>query len=156
MFSKFVEYALWNAFLIVNLLPIDILSKCLISKIRSFGFPNGVSDFYKIVWWDRCTHLPKSFQTYCPIISFLRTANDVEGALLDLKQTRVNSAFLYLSCFVYMTLRKCHDSKILKTDTRIRYNIETQIYCNSVFHANMEGYHSVKRSCSLVVNNVSF
>ena len=45
MFSKFVEYALWNAFLIVNLFPIDILSKCLISKIRSFDFPNGVSDF---------------------------------------------------------------------------------------------------------------
>ena len=45
MFSKFVEYALWNAFLIANLFPIDILSRCLISKIRSFGFPNGVSDF---------------------------------------------------------------------------------------------------------------
>ena len=40
-FSKFVECALWNVFLIVNLFPIDILSKCLISKIRSFG----VSDF---------------------------------------------------------------------------------------------------------------
>ena len=106
----------------------------------------------KIVWWDRCTHLPKSFQTYCPIISFLRTANDVEGALLDLKQTGVNSAFLYLSCFVYMTLGKCHDSKI---DTRIRYNIETQIYCNSVCHANMKGY-CLQRSCSLVVYNVCF
>ena len=45
MFSKFVEYALWNAFLIANLFPTDILSRCLISKIRSFGFPNGVSDF---------------------------------------------------------------------------------------------------------------
>ena len=45
MFSQFVEYALWNAFLIINLFPIDILNKCLISKIRSFDFPNGVSDF---------------------------------------------------------------------------------------------------------------
>ena len=35
----------WVCSLIVNLFPIDILSKCLIPKIRSFGFPNGVSDF---------------------------------------------------------------------------------------------------------------
>ena len=45
MFSKCVEYAVWNACLIVNLFPTDILNKCLISKIRSFDFPNGVSDF---------------------------------------------------------------------------------------------------------------
>ena len=45
MFSKCVEYAVWNACLIVNLFQTDILNKCLISKIRSFDFPNGVSDF---------------------------------------------------------------------------------------------------------------
>ena len=45
MFSKCVEYAVWNACLIVNLFPTDILNKCLISKIRAFDFPNGVSDF---------------------------------------------------------------------------------------------------------------
>ena len=40
------------------------------------------------------------------------------------KTKGANSASLYLSCFLYMTLRKCHDSKI---DTRIRYNIRSRL-----------------------------
>ena len=40
------------------------------------------------------------------------------------KTKGANSASLYLSCFLYMTLRKCHVSKI---DTRIRYNIRSRL-----------------------------
>ena len=40
------------------------------------------------------------------------------------KTKRANSASLYLSCFLYMTLRKCHDSNI---DTWIRYNIRSRL-----------------------------
>ena len=64
MFSRFVEYALWNAFLIVNLFPIDIVSKCLISKIRSFDFP--FLKYYNEIDVPTCQNLSGH---NCPIIS---------------------------------------------------------------------------------------
>ena len=82
--------------------------------------------------------MPKSFQTYCPIISMVfKDRTWCRRYSLRSKTKRANSASLYLVSFTWRWENVTTPRSILGSD------------------ANMEGY-CLQRSCSLVVNNVSF
>ena len=79
--------------------------------------------------------MPKSFQTLPDHI------DGFEGPQIC-ETKRANSTSLYLSCFLYMTLRKCHDSKIsiLGSDTtnKLKYAV-TQLASVIVYKDPVRG-----------------
>ena len=71
--------------------------------------------------------MPKSFQTYCPIMSMVfKDALDVEGTLLDLKQNvQIALPFIYFVCFTWRWENVTTPRSILGSDTtyKLKYTV---------------------------------